>query len=354
MHMKKTHIFPNSMLFLAGMSLMLTASCGDTPSAGSDITTTPVLTKPLSPDTSDPDTPLPPSATPSPSAAPTPVPGAYTPEAAADQIRAFLDVEHYDITLVSSDLHVETQDYYTFLISQKGSAVEPLILVDKKDGNLKCILSDNTMQEISMHPLYHDTDSDDTTISWNGTYIIKAEDGSLLSYIIMEQTDDGHFEFTAYSYLDSKVEELSGVAQIAGERASFTSDSGASLTFSWSGANLVLDHTHPAQGATLTGIYTYTEEQDSKVVTVPPQEVLDRLAKLDAAQTGLGGNMQDYLFYMQDDVTIMNDRLCYNVLVYSSEGYRLFYQAQFFITLDGGTVYCQGKASDDIQIFSLQ
>lgn len=351
MHMKKTHIFPNCMLFLAGMSLMLTASCGDTPSAGSNVTTTPVPTKALSEDVGDTDVP-PPSATPSPSVTLAPAPGLYTPEAAAGQIRSFLDLEHYDVSLVSSDLCIESEDYYTFLISLKGSAVEPLILVNKKDGGLKCILSDNTVQEISVHPLYHDTDN--TAISWNGTYIVQTEDGSLRSYMIMQQIDDGHFEFTAYSYLDYKVEELSGVAQIAEDTASFTSDSGASLSFSWSGANLVLDHTHPTQETSLTGIYTYTEDQDSKVVTVPPQEVLDRLTKLDAAQTGLHGSMQDYLFYMQDDVTIMNDRLCYNVLVYSSESYRLFYQAQFFITLDGSTVYCQGKASDDIQIFSLQ
>lgn len=170
----------------------------------------------------------------------------------------------------------------------------------------------------------------------------------------MEQIDDGHFEFTAYSYLDYKVEELSGVAQISGNEASFAGDTGAALSFSWSGANLVLNHSHPTQSAYLTGIYSYTEDQDSKVVTATPQEVLERLSRLNAAQTGLAGDMQDYLFYLQDDITIMNDRLCYNVLVYSNQGHRLYYQAQFFITLDGSTVYSQGRTPDDIQIFSLQ
>lgn len=352
MYMKKLHIFPRFMPVFALASILLTVSCGNAPSSGEKVSVTPMPTEASLPDTDHFDALPEPSASPSPSVTPSPVSGVYTPEAAADQIRAFLDSEHYEISLVSDDLRIDAEDYYTFLISLKGSAIEPLVLVNKKDGGLKCILSDNTVQEISSHPLYHE--AGEAVISWNGTYIVLTEDGALRNYIIMEQTDDAHFEFTAYSYLGSKVEELSGVAQISGNEASFTSDTGASLRFSWSGANLVIDHAHPTQETSLTGIYAYTEDQDSKVVTVAPQEVLERLSKLDAAQTGLTGDMQDYLFYLQDDITIMNDRLCYNVLVYSSQGYRLYYQAQFFITLDGGTVYCQGKSSDDIQIFSLQ
>ena len=68
---------------------------------------------------------------------------------------------------------------------------------------------------------------------WNRqTYIIVDEGGALRSYILLCQTDDEHFEFTAYSYLESQVEELSGVARISGREASFTSDAGAELSFS--------------------------------------------------------------------------------------------------------------------------
>lgn len=352
MHLKKLHIFPSLMSVFAFTALVLTASCGNAPTTGNDVTVTPAVTAALPSDTDGSDEPPPPSATPSPAATPPPAAGIFTPEAAAMQIQDFLDSEHYGVSLVSDDLSIDSEDYYTFLISLKGSAIEPLVLVNKKDGSLKCILPDNTVQEISTHPLYHDAES--AAISWNGTYIVMGEDGMLRSYIMMEQTDDGHFEFTAYSYFTQKVEELSGVAQISGSEASFTGDTGAALNFSWSGANLVLDHKHPTQEANLSGIYTYTENQDSKVVTVTPQEVLDRLSKLDAGQTGLAGAMSDYLFYMPEDITIMNDRLCYNVLVYSNEENRLYYQAQLFVTLDGGTVYCQGKTPDDIQIFSLQ
>ncbi len=352
MHMKKLHIFPKFVSVFALVPLMLAVSCGAAPSSGDETSITPTPAAVLSPGAEDSGTMALPSTTPTPFVTPTPISGAYTPEAAAEQIRAFLDSEHYEISLVSDDLCIDSENYYTFLISLKGSAMEPLVLVNKKDGGLKCILADNTIQEITVHPLYQD--AGDTAISWNGTYVVMNEDGSLRSYIIMEQIDDGHFEFTAYSYLDYKVEELSGVAQISGNEASFAGDTGSALSFSWSGANLVLNHSHPAQSAYLTGIYSYTEDQDSRVVTATPQEVLERLSKLNAAQTGLAGDMQDYLFYLQDDITIMNDRLCYNVLVYSNQGHRLYYQAQFFITLDGSTVYSQGRTPDDIQIFSLQ
>ena len=168
------------------------------------------------------------------------------------------------------------------------------------------------------------------------------------------QTDDEHFEFTAYSYLESQVEELSGVARISGREASFTSDAGAELSFSWSGGNLVLEHSHQKGAGSLTGIYAYTENQDSKVVTVSPQEAVDRLSGMEAQAAGLTGDMQDYFFYVQDDITIMSDRLCYNVLVYSNEENRLFYREQLFVTLDGKTVYRQEKTSGDLHIFSLQ
>lgn len=359
MHIQKLHRFAEyflkkhaAFLFAFTLPLAIPAGCGSAPSSTDDAAITQAPTMTASPsDVSSADI-LTPSAAPLPSATPTPSLNGYSPETAAELIRTFLDSEYYEISLVSDDFRIDSEDFYTFLISRKGSAIEPLILVNKETGVLKCILSDNTVQEITAHPLYKETG--DTAVSWNGTYIILNEDGTLRSYIILSQTDDEHFEFTAYSYLDHEIDELSGVAQVSGREASFISESGASLHFSWSGTNLVLDHKHPAQTGSLTGIYSYTENQDSNVATISAQEAIERLSSLEQAQTGLAGSMADYFFYVQNDITIMNDRLCYNILVYSNKGNRLFYKAQFFVTLDGGTVYRQENSSDDVQIFSLQ
>lgn len=357
MHIQKLHIFPEryvkkhfSLAVFALAALLSTASCGNTPSKNDGTNTTePTISS--SPEEKELTAAATPSASPV-TPLPTPSIGSYSPEMATEKIREFLDSPHYGISLVSDDLTIDSDNYYTFLISLRGSAIEPLVLVNKLSGELKCILQDNTIAEIAVHPLYHEADTD--LISWDGTYIILAEDGTLSNYIILAQVDDEHFEFTAYSYLDNQVEELSGVAKISDHEASFISESGTKLSFSWSGANLVLEHSHPKGMGSLTGIYSYTENQDSNVVNVSPQEAVDRLSRMDAKAAGLSGSMQDYFFYVQDDITIMSDRLCYNVLVYSNEENRLFYQEQLFVTLDGRTVYRQEKTSGDMHIFSLQ
>lgn len=357
MHTKNLHIFPIKSIkkitvllsALALAALLFTAGCGSATGSGDGmegaLSASGIPTPPTEPEAEL-------TRSPSPSPTPTPALGCLTPEEATDTILSFLDSGHYGVALVSDDLAIGSDDYYTFLISLRGSAIEPLVLVNKQSGELKCILADNTLAEITAHPLYRETD--DVPIDWNGTYIIVDEDGALRSYILLCQTDDEHFEFTAYSYLESQVEELSGVARISGREASFTSDAGAELSFSWSGGNLVLEHSHQKGAGSLTGIYAYTENQDSKVVTVSPQEAVDRLSGMEAQAAGLTGDMQDYFFYVQDDITIMSDRLCYNVLVYSNEENRLFYREQLFVTLDGKTVYRQEKTSGDLHIFSLQ
>lgn len=359
MQIQKLHRFSKWYLkkhaaFVIAFTLPLAAAsgCGSSPSSGNDAAVGPTPTVTQAPPDMPPPDVLTPSATPLPSATPTPSLSSYSPETAAELIQAFLDSEYYEVALVADDLSIDGEEFYTFLISRQGSAIEPLVLVNKETGELKCILSDNTVQDIASHPLYKE--SGDAVVSWNGTYIISNDDGTLRSYIILAQTDDEHFEFTAYSYLGHEIDELSGVAQISGREASFTSESGATLHFSWSGANLVLEHSHPAQTGSLTGIYSYTENQDSNVVAISAQEAIGRLSSLEQEQTGLSGSMADYFFYVQNDIAIMNDKLCYNILVYSNEGNRLYYKAQFFVTLDGGTVFRQENASDDIQIFSLQ
>ena len=44
----------------------------------------------------------------------------------------------------------------------------------------------------------------------------------------------------------------------------------------------MLEHSHQKGAGSLTGIYAYTENQDSKVVTVSPQEAVDRLSGMEA------------------------------------------------------------------------
>lgn len=297
-------------------------------------------------------TPEIPSATPVPTALP---PGAgYSAETAAELINGVIPGNHYNTSLVSSSLNIEGNIYYTFLITQKGAAIEPLVIVNQKTGELKCISSDNVVSDISSHPLYRELNTD--LVSWEGTYILTREDGTLSNYITLTPLDNSRFEFTAYVYLETGISELSGVASIQGDgTASFTSEGGILLQFSWNGANLAVEQQAISGGAEFAGIYQFTEDNVSAISQISMEEAMQKLMALPSGTSGLSGDMEDYYFYVQDDAVIVSDHLCYSVLAYSELDNRLFFAAQFYITVDGSRIFRQGNPSDDhANLFSIQ
>lgn len=289
---------------------------------------------------------------------PTPVPTAapadgYSAETAAQLINEALPGEHYKTSLISSSLNIENHKFYTFLITQKGAAIEPLIIVDQKTGELKCISSDNVVSDISTHPLYKELNTE--LVSWEGTYIIKREDGTLSNYIVMTPSDNTHFEFTTYVYLETGTSELSGVASIQDSMASFTSESGIVLHFSWNKANLVIEQQSAAEGLDFSGTYQFTEDTDSTISQISMEEAMQKLLSLDPRSAVLSGNMEDYYFYVQDGAVIVSDHLCYSILAYSELDNRLFFAAQFYITVDGSSIFRQRSVADNrVVIFSIQ
>lgn len=292
-----------------------------------------------------------PAATPVPSSAPSA--DGYSAEAAAQLVSEIIPEERYDISLVSSSLNIGSDMYYTFLITLKGTAIEPLIIVNQKTGELKCISSDNTVSAISGHPLYHELNSE--PVSWEGTYIITREDGTLSNYIILTPLDSTRFEFTTYVYLETGISELSGIASIDGDTASFISESGAALYFSWKGADLVIGQHLASQEQNFTGTYHYTEDTDSTIKQISMEEAVQKLLVLTPELSGLAGSMEDYFFYVQDNAVIVSDHLCYSILVYSELNNRLFYTTQFYITVDGACIYrTEDSADGDTKILSIQ
>lgn len=285
---------------------------------------------------------------------PTPTP-AITSDAATiarQQVLDFLSSDRYSVSLLSDELQIGSDKYYTFLVSLKGVAIEPFIIVNQKTNELRCISSDNVVSEITSHPLYQKEEV--RTITWEGSYTT-SDDYSSGSYLTMKPVDATRFEFTVYTYPSDELAELSGVAQIHSDTASFTSESGTLLDFAWSEDSLILTQS-PAGGATdFSGVYHFVEDAVFPSSEITEDAALQRLLTLTPEQAELPDELSEYCFYIQQETEIIHDHRCYHILVYLPVQNRLTYIAQFYITVDGNKIYrLEGSSEGNIEIYSIR
>ncbi|MBQ9120247.1 MAG: hypothetical protein IJY09_09390 [Lachnospiraceae bacterium] len=320
-------------------------------SPSQSISATPV---PDVPDATITKAPVSPNMTPQPTAIPVVPDDSVT--IARQQIQNILPSERYDISLLSDTLIIDSIKYYTFLVTLKGEAIEPLIIVDQATYALKCISSNNVVSDISLHPLYHTSEDTppEVTLTWDGSYTATESDGTT-HYLTMTPVDDTHFSFTIYTYPSATQTELSGVAEISGNSASFVSESNLIiLSFTWKEDSLNLTQ-HPYDVKPFfTGTYQAAAADTLPSIHIGVDAALQKLLELTPEQAGLSGALSDYYFYALDETEIVHDHLCYHIQAYLPEQQRLLYAAEFYISVDGSKIYRVEDASDgDIEIFSL-
>ncbi len=93
------------------------------------------------------------------------------------------------------------------------------------------------------------------------------------------------------------------------------------------------------------------EEIVSKWIT--PEEALRIFRELTSEQTGLSGTADGYLFYINEELNRVMDTECYTILAYTALDGRLFFEALFYITADGSSIYRKTDATGELEIFSL-
>ncbi len=336
---------------LAALALTMT-SCGDSAAGSNDTFPTPTLTPlPDAPTAVITEAPSAADATPTPT-----LPPVVTGDAAAiarQQILEFLPAGNYDVTLLSDTLKIASDNYYTFYISQKGTVIEPLIIVNQKTNELKCISSDSIVSDITTHPLYQKPDA--VKFTWEGNYsTLDAADIGVVpgAYLTIQPYDDAHFQFTAYMYPSDTLSELSGIAAIQSGTASFSSEDGITLTFTPSEHNLIITQTGGTD-LSFSGTYLFTE-QALPSSAIGAEAALQQLLALSQKQAGLARPLSDYYFYISDSPEIVHNHLCYDIQAFLPEQNRLRYIAQFYITTDGSRIYRTETSSEDgITIFSI-
>ena len=107
-----------------------------------------------------PDTPVPTqSATKAPEATATPVP-TPTEEPVLSQIEALrivneiIQLENYTVELLDDHLMIDGAEYYSFCVNnEKGEGLEPLLIVEKREGTLLCYDMSGVVASIAKFPL---------------------------------------------------------------------------------------------------------------------------------------------------------------------------------------------------------
>lgn len=139
-----------------------------------------------------PDTPTPEAAPDGPTKAPTEVPDSPTPEAptpteepvlaqeeAERIVRSIIQLDAYSVELLDDHLMIDGTEYYSFCINDgNGVGMEPLLIVDKKEGKLWCYDLSGVVATIEKFPL------DKTETGNQGNQVLTAEDAKqiLLGY----------------------------------------------------------------------------------------------------------------------------------------------------------------------------
>lgn len=105
-------------------------------------------------------TPAPPQAvtkapTPAPTAAPTSAPDSILSlEQAKKQVEKIVELEKYSIELLDDHLMIDGAEYYTFCINdENGASLEPLLIVEKREGTVLCYDMSGVVSMVEKFPL---------------------------------------------------------------------------------------------------------------------------------------------------------------------------------------------------------
>lgn len=271
-----------------------------------------------------------------------PLPDAVTDNPDIDEsqklISLVIDTSKYDVKLLSDSQIINSDDYYVFLVSYHGETIEPLILVNKETKELSCISSDNVITDISEHPLYMTSDSND--VKWEGTYCMTDDNGNTVAGIAISNQSDSQntFNFTAYKYTGENYSNLSGTASLSDNVAVFAGENDVSMTFTLTDESIVISNATDEESKAFEGTYTLT---DDVTVTgkITSGQALNILYSLSADETGLPGASDNYYYYVSDENTIVKNHLCFIINVFTLKEHELSIFDSFYVTTDGLRVY---------------
>lgn len=90
-------------------------------------------------------------------------------------VNEIIQLEHYSVELLDDHLMIDGEEYYSFCVNnEKGEGLEPLLIVEKKEGTLLCYDMSGVVATIEKFPL------DKTETGNDGQQVLTAEEAKKL------------------------------------------------------------------------------------------------------------------------------------------------------------------------------
>ncbi len=261
-----------------------------------------------------------------------------TEEDALSLVKAQINTRKYSVSLLAENVTIHSKNYYSFIVSENLTALEPAILVNKNTGELTCLTPDGKQTSFStftVKPV-----NDDTEINWNGTFVRKDLRGVTTSTITLIQNDAASFEFHILAENSLGINRLSGIGHIDRTTAKHFTNDEVSLNFTLDKNQLTLTDDDFFTKNTNSIAGSYILDKDTKEnLTISEEDAIHIIRSLSLDQTGLPAKIDDYLILTDDTKLIIEDRICYSFGAYAKFEHKNILMTNFYVTVDGNAVY---------------
>ena len=269
-------------------------------------------------------------------------------EAAKKRVEEIINTSKYSVSLVSDSFMVDDVDYYVFAVTYHMNTIEPLVLVNKTNGSLYCISSDNKISSITEHDCYIAPVIE--KVSFSGNYILEDTSGTPIASISINDstTSSDKFNFTAYNYANTTVSNISGEATISSSYnyATFIGENDVNFSFSIEDNILTVSTTSSSEEAqAFIGNYSTTDAA-SISGKITSSKALETLLSISEERSGMSAPYKEnYYFYISDENALVQNHLCFIINAYTSTENVLTLFRQYYVTTDGILVYYKSNST---------
>lgn len=272
-----------------------------------------------------------------------------TEEDALALVQQKINTKKYNISLLSENVTIKAKNYFSFIVTENLTALEPAILVDKYDGKLSCLSSDGKQSEFDTFPTTSIPEK--TECNWNGTFVRKDLRGVTTSTIKITQNDSTSFEFQILAENSYGSNRLSGIGHINGKNAKHFTKDEVTLTFNLENNQLtIIDNDYFTKNMNaLAGTYFLDKDTETSL-TISEEEAIKLIRTLSTIQTGLPAQIEEYLILSDDTSLIIEDRVCYSFGAYAKFNHKNILMTTFYVTVDGNAIYTYNAIENSYEL----
>lgn len=252
-----------------------------------------------------------------------------------------IDTTKYSLTLLTDQMEIDSQEYIAFIASTGTTPLEPILLVNKKNGKLFCMSSEGKCIAFGNFPS-NPTDTIKDTYEWSGTYYRKDKYDRIIGTLQVQQNDSSSFEFMLYCADSTTSATFAGIGHIDGDYAIFTDESDHELVFQISEEAITLfddDELFTKNGLAIGGSYNFATYETSEDYRISIEDAVTTLSQLTSYQTKLPANLSEYTLIPESKMVIVKDRICYVIGAYAEFEEQQVLITKLYFSIDGTVAF---------------